>query len=281
MFVDMKKSTEFTEKWVQKIISEDSSLLGFGEIKLIQSERKQIRAGRLDLLFQDAEDATRYVVEIQLGTVDESHIIRTLEYWDFEKRQHPKYDHVAVIIAEDITTRFLNVISLLNKSVPLIAMQMKAVQIKDSTSLVFTKVLDLTDWTSDDDDDAEKEETNRCYWETTQGTKETVAMADKLLEIIQTFDPGLELKYNKFYIGLGKNGMPNNYVIFRPKKNSIRVELRLPQDSVTEQKIEAAGLDMLDYDRRWKRYRIRLEKGEIEKHATILKSLLEDAFRNK
>jgi len=44
-----------------------------------------------------------YEIEIQLGSTDESHIIRTIEYWDIERKRYPQYDHTAVIIAEDIT----------------------------------------------------------------------------------------------------------------------------------------------------------------------------------
>ena len=79
-----------------------------------------------DLLLSDASTNTCYEVEIQLGATDESHIIRTIEYWDLEKNRYPLYDHVAVIVAEDVTSRFLNVISLLNRAVPLIAIQMNA-----------------------------------------------------------------------------------------------------------------------------------------------------------
>jgi len=33
---------------------------------------------------------TRYHVELQLGATDESHIIRTIEYWDTERRRWPQ-----------------------------------------------------------------------------------------------------------------------------------------------------------------------------------------------
>jgi len=42
---------------------------------------------------------------------------------------YPQYDHVAVLIAEDITCRFLNIISLLDGFIPLIAIQLPAIQI--------------------------------------------------------------------------------------------------------------------------------------------------------
>jgi hypothetical protein len=57
------------------------------------------KAGRLDLLLEDPdpEAATRYEVEIQLGATDEPHIIRTLEYWDIERKRYPQYEHCAVM----------------------------------------------------------------------------------------------------------------------------------------------------------------------------------------
>jgi hypothetical protein len=57
----------------------------------------------------------------RLGMTDESHIIRTVEYWDTERRRWPQYEHVAVIVAEEITGRFFNVISLFNGFIPIIA----------------------------------------------------------------------------------------------------------------------------------------------------------------
>lgn len=63
-------------------------------VRVIDRERTQKEGGRLDLLFE-SDDDVRYEVEIQLGKTDPSHIIRTIEYWDNEKRLFPSYDHVA------------------------------------------------------------------------------------------------------------------------------------------------------------------------------------------
>src|SRR5690606_13770127 len=130
------------EKWVQEQIANDPSLLGLGDLILKDKERMQPRAGRLDLLFQDVITNRRYEVEIQLGKTDEAHIIRTIEYWDIERKRYPQYEHCAVIIAEDITSRFLNIMSLFNGTVPLIAIQMNALKFGDDIGLVFTKILD-------------------------------------------------------------------------------------------------------------------------------------------
>ncbi len=228
--VSLKDHPELSETWVQDRIAEDPSIMGLGDLILKDRERVQPRAGRLDLLLQDSDLGHRYEVEIQLGKTDESHIIRTLEYWDIERKRYPQYEHTAVIVAEDITGRFLNVISLFNGFIPLVAIQMNAIKIGSTTmSLVFTKVLDQMTLGLVDEDE-EQEPTDRHFWETKRGTKATVAMADSLLELIHKFDPAIELNYVKHYIGVQKGGRSNNFVDFRPQKNGLRVGIRLPKN---------------------------------------------------
>jgi hypothetical protein len=168
-------SADYTEKWVQERIAEDPSILGLGELILRDKERSQPAAGRLDLLLQDPETNRRYVVELQLGKTDESHVIRTVEYWDIERKRYPQYDHCAVIVAEEITARYLNVISLFNGTIPLVAIQMSALEVKGAyLTLVFTKVLDELVRGLEEEDE-ETLITDRSYWEN-QGSKETVAL---------------------------------------------------------------------------------------------------------
>jgi hypothetical protein len=275
--LSLKNHPEFSERWVQDRIAENPQMLGLGDVVLKDKERIQPRAGRLDLLLQDAEANHRYEVEIQLGKTDESHIIRTIEYWDIERKRYPQYEHTAVIVAEEITARFLNVISLFNGTIPLMAIQMSAVQLADTVSLLFTTVLDEARFGLVEEDEEVQEITDRAYWES-RGSKATVAMADEVLKLVSAFAPSLELKYNKFYIGLATNGMPNNFLIFRPQKLALRVEVRLPQSQEVEASIEAAGLDVMDYDKRWGRYRLRIGKGEVVKFAESLSMLSKQAY---
>lgn len=276
--LSIRNHPELSERWVQERIAEDPSILGLGDVILNDKERTQPGAGRLDLLLQEADGSRRYEVEIQLGKTDESHIIRTIEYWDIERKRYPQYEHTAVIVAEEITSRFLNVIGLFNGTIPLMAIQMSAVQLGTSVSLAFTTVLDQVRFGLVDEDEETREATDRAYWEN-RGSKSTVAMADELLEVVQTLNPRLQLKYNKFYIGLAIDGQPNNFVIFRPQKNAIRIEPRLQKTEAVEEAVEAAGLDMLDYDKRYSCYRIRLQKGDVKKHADVLRQLLEQSYR--
>ncbi|MCK0538479.1 hypothetical protein [Alcanivorax quisquiliarum] len=277
--ISVKNHSELNERWVQDRIADDPSVLGFGDVVLKDKERIQPRAGRLDLLLQDADSNRRYEVEIQLGATDESHIIRTIEYWDIERKRYPQYDHVAVIVAEDITSRFLNVISLFNGMIPIVAIQMNALRLDGKVGLVFTTVLDQMTLGLVDDDEEVQETTDRAYWES-RGSKKTVQMADKILEIAQRFDSALELKYNKFYIGLAKQGIPSNFLVFRPKKNFMRFEPRLKRSPELEERLEQAGLDLMDYDSRWGRYRIRLQASDLDKHEELFTELIELASKN-
>lgn len=277
--ISLKTHPDYTEKWVQDRIAEDPTILGLGDLVFRDRERKQPRAGRLDLLLQDQNTNMRYEMELQLGATDEAHIIRTIEYWDIERKRYPQYDHCAVIVAEDITSRFLNVISLFNGHIPLIALQMQALKVGDKTTLVFTTVMDImARGMVDEDEDAEAAPTDRAYWEQ-KGTKETVAMADQALEIARAFDPSLELKYNKFYIGLARGGLPYNFVTFRPKKEQMTLEVKLKQSDEIDEKIDAAGLDTLEYNNQWGLYRIRLKKGDLKKHADAIRELIGLAYQ--
>ncbi len=277
----LKSHPDYSEKWVQSIIADDPSVLGLGDLVLRDQERIQPRAGRLDLLLQDSDTKRRYEVELQLGATDEAHIIRTIEYWDIERKRYPQYDHCAVLVAEDITSRFLNVISLFNGTIPLIAIQMQAIQLGDHVTLVFSTVLDeLTRGVVDEDEDAEAAPTDRAFWEA-KATKGTVALADRLLEMARECDPSLELKYNKFYIGLSKDGQPFNFVTFRPKKRYIHLEVKIPETEEIDAKIENADLETLEYSKRWGYYRLRLAEADIAESSELLKELIRAAYERR
>ena len=247
----LQKHPTLDEKWVQQWIAEDPETLGLGDLVLRDKERHQPHAGRLDLLLQDPESDRRYEVEVQLGRTDESHIIRTIEYWDIEKKRYPRYEHCAVIVAEDITSRFLNVIGLFNGRIPLVAIQMQVLEVGDKTTIVFTKVLDQIAL-GEEDDDGDYEAANREGWEEYAG-KKTLAMMDQCSEILRAFDADLDLNYTQGYVGLVKGGRVNNFVIFGPRKNVLRVEPRLPQSEDLRDELDSSGLDLMGYDAAWGR----------------------------
>ena len=247
--IPLKNNPKINEDMIQEFIFNDPSVLGLGDLTAIQREKVQPLGGRLDILLAD-DDGNRYEVEIQLGSTDPSHIIRTIEYWDTEKKRYPQYDHCAVIVAEEITGRFMNVISLFNGSIPLIALQLSAFQTGDDISLVFTKIIDRIDLGTDEEE--ELVTTDRNYWENTKSTKHMMKLVDSIYEDLGDLISGYELKYNKFYIGLSINGVAKNFMAFRPKKKFIYIEFRGQEDVEISKTLENEGIDF-SYDSRRKR----------------------------
>jgi len=275
----LRQHPQFNEKWLCERIKEDPSILGLGDVLVKEVERPEPYGGRLDLLLYDTDSERRYEVELMLGTVDESHIIRCIEYWDLERRRYPQYEHAAVLVAENITTRFLNVIGLFNRAIPMIAIQLNALKVADYIVLNFTKVLDVVEPGEDDDDtEAEEETVDRGYWEK-KGSKESLGVVDSCLSTIQRFAPNLSLKYNKFYIGLSDQVRPKNFVIFRPKRQFVRVEPKIRDRQKWAERLETAGIVVLPGGRT--RLHFRLARAEAETRSELLRELLQESYSER
>jgi hypothetical protein len=276
----LKDHPEFDEPWLRDIIASDPSILGLGDLVLRETERLQPKAGRLDILLQDSEIDKRYEVEIMLGRVDESHIIRCIEYWDIERKRFPNYDHCAVLVAEEITSRFLNVISLFNGAIPMIALQLTAIQIDDKLLLNFVKVLDeVSLGTAEEEEElSEREITDRAYWEA-RGSQVSMKLLDESFEILKEINPDLSFKYNKYYIGLAQKNRPNNFIIFRAKKKYLRYEVRVADLDALKLKFADSDIEILGVDKRWGRLRFILNAGEVNQHRALLMEILSLAYK--
>jgi hypothetical protein len=274
--VSLKSHPSLTEKWLQDEIIKDPTILGLGDVIVRSQERTQPKGGRLDLLLEDPESGVRYEVELQLGVVDESHIIRTIEYWDLERKRYPQYDHVAVIVAEEITSRFFNVIGLFNGFIPLIAIQLNALEVNGYLTLNSTRVLDVQTLGTEEDDSPALA-TDRPYWET-RSTKEVLTVVDNIIGIARDIDPRLVARYNKHYIGLGIDGLANNFISFKPRKKHLCLQIKIPSTNQTDEILENTNLQLLDYDNRWHYYRIQVRQEDVDKNRNVLLGLMRQAY---
>lgn len=228
------------ERWLQQRITEDTSLLGLGGLEIAGREHRQPVGGRIDFLMRDPESETYYEVEVMLGALDESHIIRTIEYWDIERQRRPLADHRAVIVAEQITARFFNVLRLLNRSVPIIAIQLSAFSFDDTVVLNPVTVLDVIEEISDDA--AESERTDRTYWEK-KAEPNSLAIVDAIVARLRTVGIEPRITYNRHHIALGSTGY--NFCWFHPRKAYCHIEYRtLPEARDTAlSALQSAGVD--------------------------------------
>lgn len=199
------------EKWLQDVITKDPAILGFGDVVVIQRERPQPTGGRIDLVLADPEENLRYEVEIMLGAVDETHIIRAIEYWDIERRRFPSHEHRAVIVAEEITNRFFNVIGLMNKAIPIVALQLNAFLMADKLCLNFVRVLDVME----EGEDEPGEQVDRKYWET-RGSRKSLDLMDAIIALVPKEAGEVRVKYNRHHVALGTSG--TNFCWFHPRK---------------------------------------------------------------
>lgn len=220
----VKLKDYFDEKWLQTRIEEDPSILGLpGDDLRVLRERRQSSGGRLDFLLHDAEVDTMYEVEIMLGATDASHIIRTIEYWDIESRKNQSKEHRAVIVAEEITNRFFNVIYLMNRSIPIIAIKLDALKLGDDLILHFSKVLDTYE-KPDNAIDLEASPTDRASWEV-WASKESMASADAITEFCKKIHPALKVTYNESHIALGTQRQ--NFCWLHPRKKQAHCHVYL------------------------------------------------------
>lgn len=201
------RSLGHDEYWLQEQIADNPSILQLGDLEVVSRERRQSSGGRLDMLLKDPEDDSMYEVELMLGETDETHIIRTIEYWDNEKRKWPKRQHYAVLVAESITRRFYNVIQLLSHAIPIIAVHVSIVEAGDKRILHFTKVLDTYE-EPEDEGNGEDETHDEEYWR--KKAPWTVDTAKALLSAVAPIFGDARLNFVKHYIGISVNG--KNYI---------------------------------------------------------------------
>ncbi|MFH1679935.1 MAG: hypothetical protein ABIH26_04745 [Candidatus Eisenbacteria bacterium] len=262
------RSFGLDEKWLQDRIAEDPSLLGLGDLHVIRREKSQPSGGRIDFLMYDPEGDTRYEIEVMLGTLDESHIIRTIEYWDIERQRYPTLDHRAVIVAEEITSRFFNVIRLLNRAVPMIALQLSAFRFGDHIVLHFTKVLDVYEF-PDEEEDSGAEQTDRKYWEK-RANASSLSIVDVIVGLLPSGGAAPRVTYNKGHIALGTEGY--NFCWFHPRRASTHchIHMRVGNEQRDDllRRLEEAGISAGTHRR--DAIKLKLTPKELEENRDLI-----------
>jgi len=275
--VPLKDIPDIDERWIRNRIEEDPSILGLGELEVRHRERVLPGRGRVDFVLEDRESGRRYVVEIQLGATDPSHIVRTIEYWDLERRRYPQYEHVAVLVAEEITGRFFNVISLLSSTIPLVAIRMTGVRLSEGLSLLFTRILDLSPIPQEEE--TRDEPVDQSYAEKRM-FPENMQLVKRIVDILQQIDPSYTLNFTRSYIGIQRGGKPDKVIDFRyRKKPGLVMTVRLDRSDELDRRFDEMELDRLSYDEGFKRYQFRIHPSEFERQREVIRLALQQRGR--
>lgn len=269
------RSLGLDEKWLQDRIRDDPSLLGLGELEIAGREYRQPVGGRIDFLMRDAEAETYYEVEVMLGELDASHIIRSIEYWDIERQRRPQFEHRAVIVAEHITSRFFNVLRLLNRAVPMIAVQLSAFSIADSIVLHPVTVLDVAGEIADVDTVDQVEQADRTYWEK-KSDPASLAVVDRIVSLLRTGTIEPRVTYNRHHIALGTAGY--NFCWFHPRKSAgCHLEFRATsetRDSIVSS-LQNGGIDASP--RRTENVTFSITAKGLDEHSALIGDVLKRA----
>jgi len=270
------RSLGLDERWLQQQILGDTSLLGLGEMDVVKREKIQPTGGRIDFVMSDSDGGTRYVIELMLGTLDESHIIRTIHYWDIERQRYPTIEHRAVIVAEEIVSRFFNVIRLLNRAIPMIAIQLSAFRFNDEVVLQFTRVLDTYEFSAEPEEDSTADLVDRSYWEK-KAKSESLAVVDAVKGLTPKSNGEIRITYNKHHIALGTTGY--NFCWFHPRRVASHCHMHIKVGLDTRQEIinrlEEAGIEAENEGNN--SIRLHLSLKDITDHREIIDNVIKTA----
>jgi hypothetical protein len=257
------------EYWLRDQIYDNPGCLGLGDLESVSKERIQSSGGRLDILLKNPEDDSMYEVEIMLGETDESHIIRTIEYWDNEKRRWPQRQHYAVLVAESITRRFFNVIQLLSHSIPIIAIQANMIESGGQKALHFSKILDT--YEEPDDGTSDGEIYDEIFWK--KKAPWTIEAARALLDCVGDLFESPTIRFLKNYVAI--NVLGNNHFWFhkRSAKKSL-FGFRISEDDLDDvsQLLEEQNISFVQ---KRNRFKITCDAEFITKKRDLLRQIAE------
>jgi len=274
--LSLRKHPVLNERWLQDRIEEDPAILGLGsDLRLLDRERVLLGGGRLDAVLMDDDNNRRFEVEIQLGPTDPAHIIRCIEYWDLERRRYPGYEHIAVLVAEDVTSRFLNIISLMAGSIPIVAVQLDALKFGENVLLNFAHVLDQSELRTDDTQEVSGGgQADRSYWEQKAG-QGLMQLCDTILGLInEASGTPHQFNYLRHYFGLRRHGVVNNFIHFspRPTKNFTHVTFRNSNATEWHERFQQAGV--LSKNRNKSQFWISVNSADLAEHQDLIRDAI-------
>lgn len=263
------------EYWLQDIIHDNPKVLGLGDLVAVNKEKKQSKGGRLDILLKEPTENLMYEVEVMLGETDPAHIIRSIEYWDNEKRKYPQRQHYCVLIAESFDRRYFNIIQLMSLNIPMIAIQTDLLDVNGERVLNFTKIIDIYIEPEEDEEDVklvhESTWNNDSPW-TNSNVKE-------FYDILKDKHDRISIRYTKSFINLNIDGR-NAYWFCKRMKPTSALFFRVKDDEKAEAIKKKLEVNNLAYTyNRYKEFMLTVDSKTINTNIELINEI--HALRNK
>jgi hypothetical protein len=279
------KDLDLPESWLERKIREDHTILGLGGITKTIFQRRYKNAGRVDLVLLDEENSFLYCAELMLGEVDESHIVRCVEYWLAETRKpsNKGWNVIAVLAAESIRkSRYFPVIEFLSEKLPLTVLEVAALKVSGKTALTFTKFFDGQDQleqTESGDEDAGRVDVDKSYW-ISKRPESIIRIADSLVKIFQSADGQLRVTYLQGFWGFALGEKPKNFVTISPKQKFVNVRVRIQDTETWGGRLKKAGFEITGGTPSWS-VRFRITDRLTGKSSKLLRQLGEESYAER
>ena len=263
------------EYWLQDIIYENPKILGLGDLVAVNKEKKQSSGGRLDILLKEPTENLMYEVEVMLGETDPSHIIRSIEYWDNEKRKYPQRQHFCVLIAESFDRRYFNVIQLMSLNIPMIAIQADLLEVNGDRILNFSKIIDI--YIEPEEDEEDLKQVNESNWNLDSPWVNTCAK--ELYNSLTEKHDRINLRYTQSYISINIDGRNNYWFCKRMKPTSAMFFSVKDDEKVETIKKTLDENDIVYTYNRYKEFMLNVDLKSLQKNLSILQKV--HAIRNR
>lgn len=261
------------EYWLQDIIYTNPSVLGLGNLQPVSKEKSQSNGGRLDILLKDPEDNTMYEVEVMLGETDPSHIIRSIEYWDNEKRKYPQRQHFAVLVAESFDRRYFNIVQILSLNIPMIAIQADLLEVNGEHVLSFSKILDI--YVEPDEEEIQEPIVNESTW--IEKSKWTIDTAKEFINSLP--EENVTLSYKQSYISVVINGRIAYAFAKRTQPTSV-VWFNVKDDEKVEAIKALLEKSNIVYNyNKYKDFVINVDIGMLKQHVDVFQQISQIRFK--
>ena len=263
------------EYWLQDIIYENPKIIGLGDLVAVNKEKKQASGGRLDILLKEPTENLMYEVEVMLGETDPSHIIRSIEYWDNEKRKYPQRQHFCVLIAESFDRRYFNVIQLMSLNIPMIAIQADLLEVNGEKILNFSKIIGI--YTEPEEDEEDIKQVNESTWNA--DSPWTNLNAKEIYDSLKGKHDRIDLRYTQSYISINIDGRNAYWLCKRIKPTSALFFSVKDDEKVEAIKKKLEGNDIGYTYNRYKEFMLSVDIKSIKKNIELLNEV--HTIRNK
>jgi hypothetical protein len=283
--ISLARHKDFDEAWVEKTIKNFPEMLGLGGLSNFQSQLIQQRVGRLDLLADNLSREQRFVIELMLGELDASHLMRVMDYWLKRKNQDIDSDLelVAVLVAEKVlVSRYFPLIQFLaqklGSDLPLIVIEMTALKVGDQMTLSFAQVIDSSQEEIVEGEIEGRVATDHAYW-VNRSSQDGMHIVDELISILKQLDPSISARYNTNYVGITKKNRANNFVWFSPKRKFVRCNVKVSDPAGWQERLAALGVEVIEASGQLLRFR--LKKEQLEASLETFKELLKASYDHR